>query len=513
MIKLFAQQPFKILDVSGKVNITSCGKTEALLKNHLIKKDFSLKLYDKSKVLILHTSGNTITLSGPVSINSAELKAKFAKKPSSLNAKYSDFILNTTNEPDDEYSVNYEDEDSGEFKSKPVTFDTDDTPLLVFNQLYQEAGDKSSCARSKGQAVMLANKKAALYHGYVYFAIPKSGKARVVLTNLFDEVIFEQTTSSNFVKIDISKFDLKEDLLLLDVTDAEVEDDDPGKTKLLVEFHDLNNESSAINPKEINELIESAGTAFDYLCIGQVFMSHNCPFDAHFYFQKAMEMEPKMAFYKNFVYRVYKKMILNKMPRLRKPVIYLYPEKTTEVQVKLDYSGELTVTYPQYPAEGWNVLATPEGKITDPNTERTYDYLYWEGRQNQHLGHLLAKDEGYMIRGANTISFLEEVLPQYGLNNSEMNDFITYWLPDMVENEYNHIRFLVGDECNELAGLNITPQPTSTQRLYMIYKASDGSTTLKTPGIQPFERKGFTVVEWGGIDLTERKQEVVYLRK
>ena len=28
-----------------------------------------------------------------------------------------------------------------------------------------------------------------------------------------------------------------------------------------------------------------------------------------------------------------------------KPVIYLYPEETTEVSVRLDYSGELTCTY------------------------------------------------------------------------------------------------------------------------------------------------------------------------
>lgn len=30
-----------------------------------------------------------------------------------------------------------------------------------------------------------------------------------------------------------------------------------------------------------------------------------------------------------------------------KPVIYLYPESIQEVSVKLDYSGELTCTYPE----------------------------------------------------------------------------------------------------------------------------------------------------------------------
>ena len=31
-----------------------------------------------------------------------------------------------------------------------------------------------------------------------------------------------------------------------------------------------------------------------------------------------------------------------------KPVIYLYPEEETEVNVKLEYDGELTCTYPAY---------------------------------------------------------------------------------------------------------------------------------------------------------------------
>ena len=31
-----------------------------------------------------------------------------------------------------------------------------------------------------------------------------------------------------------------------------------------------------------------------------------------------------------------------------KPVIYLYPEKETRVNVKLDYDGTLTSTYPFY---------------------------------------------------------------------------------------------------------------------------------------------------------------------
>ena len=48
----------------------------------------------------------------------------------------------------------------------------------------------------------------------------------------------------------------------------------------------------------------------------------------------------------------------------KKPVIYLYPESTTDVTVKLDYAGEITCTYPEY-KDGWKVTASPDGPLKD----------------------------------------------------------------------------------------------------------------------------------------------------
>lgn len=47
-----------------------------------------------------------------------------------------------------------------------------------------------------------------------------------------------------------------------------------------------------------------------------------------------------------------------------KPVIYIYPEKETEVSVSLDFDGKLTCTYPAY-NNGWTVTASADGKLTD----------------------------------------------------------------------------------------------------------------------------------------------------
>ena len=64
--------------------------------------------------------------------------------------------------------------------------------------------------------------------------------------------------------------------------------------------------------------------------------------------------------------------------RAEKPVIYLYPEEETDIHVRLTLDGDLTVSYPAYPDDGWNITATPDGlvviadaAITDENELET----------------------------------------------------------------------------------------------------------------------------------------------
>ncbi|MBQ8827031.1 MAG: hypothetical protein IJ007_08060, partial [Oscillospiraceae bacterium] len=58
-----------------------------------------------------------------------------------------------------------------------------------------------------------------------------------------------------------------------------------------------------------------------------------------------------------------------------KPVIYLYPEKETEVSVKVNLKdGELTCTYPDH-GDGWNVTAYPDGTLINSADGREYSYL------------------------------------------------------------------------------------------------------------------------------------------
>lgn len=177
-----------------------------------------------------------------------------------------------------------------------------------------------------------------------------------------------------------------------------------------------------------------------------------------------------------------------------KPVIYLYPEKEMEVKVQLDYDGKLVCTYPEYD-NGWDVVAQPDGTLCD-YSGKTYSYLFWEG--NTHATYDFSK--GFVVKGAETAEFLEEKLSEIGLNPKETNEFIVYWLRRMQENKYNLITFQT-KAYTDVAKLHITPEPDSILRVFMAYKELEAPIEIEEPVIAPFERKGFTVVEWGGAEV------------
>lgn len=180
------------------------------------------------------------------------------------------------------------------------------------------------------------------------------------------------------------------------------------------------------------------------------------------------------------------------LPEAAKPVIYLYPEEKTDVDVALKLDGELTVTYPEY-SGGWAVTAMPDGTIYDRATGREYSYLFWEGNTDFETDF----SEGFCVPGDKTAEFLQASLASLGLTPKEYNDMIVYWLPRMKDNPYNIISFQ-GDNYTEAARLKVTPEPDSVLRVFMAWKASDTMVEILPQELVPFERTGFALVEWGG---------------
>lgn len=177
-----------------------------------------------------------------------------------------------------------------------------------------------------------------------------------------------------------------------------------------------------------------------------------------------------------------------------KPVIYLYPETKTAVTVQLDLDGDLTCTYPAY-GEGWTVIASPDGTLTDANGQQ-YNYLYWEGIQQADYDF----SQGFCVAGADTAAFLEEALAQLGLTRREANEMLVYWLPQMEGNPYNLISFQEETYTNG-ARLTVTPEPDAVLRVFLAWKPLDAPVDIPPQSLTAPERTGFTLVEWGGAQV------------
>lgn len=185
---------------------------------------------------------------------------------------------------------------------------------------------------------------------------------------------------------------------------------------------------------------------------------------------------------------------------LEKPVIYLYPTEKTAIEIKLDLNGKLLTTFPKYD-KNWDVIAEPNGQIFDKKTNRYYSSLFWDGTIDFPEEHYKYHD-GFIVTKEKLIEFLIEKLEHIGLNNQETNEFIQYWLPLLERNKYNFIHFLVNEECDEIAILNVNPKPETTIRIYMEFYGLENFTEIKEQQLPKTERKGFTLVEWGGVDFS-----------
>lgn len=185
--------------------------------------------------------------------------------------------------------------------------------------------------------------------------------------------------------------------------------------------------------------------------------------------------------------------------RVDKPIIYLYPNSETILNIKLGKPENLTTTYPKYELSGWNVLAYPNGDLIDLSTNKKLYALYWEGTSNFDN---IEFNKGFVIKSEDSAKFLEEKLEFLGLNYKESEEFITYWLPKLEKNAFNYIYFMTAEEIEKDMSINLSVEPDTTIRVRMIFKGLDQYESVQEQILEPApERNGFTLVEWGGSEI------------
>lgn len=184
-----------------------------------------------------------------------------------------------------------------------------------------------------------------------------------------------------------------------------------------------------------------------------------------------------------------------------KPAIYLYPERKTEINVSVAPQGNMLLTIPPYPKNGWDVMADSDGSIY--SGKERFDYLYYEAAIPDQLIH--KPSEGFIIPYDEREKKMREIITTLGLNEKETQQFLDYWVPILPKSPYYFIGIIPPATLHEISPLIITPKPTSLIRLTLYFQALQMKETIREPMLVPYNRQGFTAVEWGGIVKRDQK--------
>lgn len=179
-----------------------------------------------------------------------------------------------------------------------------------------------------------------------------------------------------------------------------------------------------------------------------------------------------------------------------KPVIYLYPQSPTAVDVQVVTSGQIVVSDPHYPQGGWrNVLATPEGTLT--YNGKQYSELFYESSVNDFQ----KPEQGITIAKAQLPQRMSAILDKLGLIGKEKQEFLDFWLPKLqaLPSPYVYFSLLDTSAKASVDKVTINPKP-DTQIAFIAYfkpvDSADNGTVLQLPATP--QRVGFVSVEWGG---------------
>lgn len=190
----------------------------------------------------------------------------------------------------------------------------------------------------------------------------------------------------------------------------------------------------------------------------------------------------------------FKRADLQPMAECGKPVIYLYPEKEMPVHVMVGLKGEMTVSEPEHGKKGWDVLAKTDGYVVNQADGKTYPNLYWEGTG---VGYKTPK-QGFVVPQKDVAGWLEKTLAEIGFTERESAEFREFWVPRLPQSPYLFITFVPQSDFDRDAPLSISPKPDTVSRVFMEYHPLYAPETVEPLPLPKIERRGFTVVEWGG---------------
>ena len=178
---------------------------------------------------------------------------------------------------------------------------------------------------------------------------------------------------------------------------------------------------------------------------------------------------------------------------VRKPNIYIYPTQKINLILKVVFpqGGSITESIPFYNGM-WNIAVEPSGLI-----DNQYTYLYYECKIADRFNY----ESGWKVEGNQLEQFFRNNLTLTGFIETEIQDFIDYWIPRLELSDDYLIYPQYVEDIAPLIELQFSNEPENLLRLLYVIetKQSDKEINLDEPMIPQFERLGFTVTEWGVI--------------
>ena len=105
----------------------------------------------------------------------------------------------------------------------------------------------------------------------------------------------------------------------------------------------------------------------------------------------------------------------------------------------------------------------------------------------------------WVVERGEVPEWLEATLLDMGLNETETADFLEFWLSRMKAAPYYRIGFHGTNVMDIIAPLSLSVKPDRIFRILMDFDELDRPEPSNPPQYRTFIRKGFTVVEWGGV--------------
>lgn len=181
---------------------------------------------------------------------------------------------------------------------------------------------------------------------------------------------------------------------------------------------------------------------------------------------------------------------------MAEPIVYLYNDAPLDVTIEIDPKVTIRAALPKLQNRRWDIFITGKGALKDAEGH-FHDKLFWEGESYSYPD----PNSGFVCSRNGLAQKLDSTLTYQGLNEKECNDFIVAWKEDMSVKPYVQFWFYTKELIDEYAPLHVSPKPDTEIRVMMGWKPLDDSVAVQPQELRrPPKRRGFTLVEWGGLE-------------